>query len=122
MSSLYNNVDNILRQRDTVVFTIQNSFVFHIKFYFIPDSKHVLHYKANLLTLFRVLYVIHYKNHAKRTKHAFVEGILSFQARAQNCAKLLVALCLSIRPSASMEQLGFHRTDFHEITHFGYFS
>ena len=39
-----------------------------------------------------------------------------FIARSQNCEKrLLASSCVSIRPSARMEQLGFHWTDFHEI-------
>jgi hypothetical protein len=39
-----------------------------------------------------------------------------FIARSQNCEKrLLASSCVSIRPSARMEQLVFHWTDFHEI-------
>jgi len=39
-----------------------------------------------------------------------------FSAPSQNCEKwLLASSCLSVRPSVSMEQLGFHWTDFHKI-------
>jgi len=39
-----------------------------------------------------------------------------FIARSQNCEKrLLASSCVSVRPYARMEQLGFHWTDFHEI-------
>ena len=53
--------------------TIQNTKFFCIlyQFSFIHHSKHILHYKANLFTLCRALYVIHYKNHAKHTQTHF---------------------------------------------------
>ena len=39
---------------------------------------------------------------------------VAFLARSQNCEKLLLALsCLPVCPSARMEQLGYHWTDFH---------
>ena len=45
------------------------------------------------------------------------------QACSQNCKKLLLASsCPSVRPSVRMEQLGFHWTDFHEISYWSIFS
>ena len=42
-----------------------------------------------------------------------------FEVRSQNCAQwLLTSSCPSVRPSVRMEQLGSHRTDFHEIWYF----
>jgi len=39
-----------------------------------------------------------------------------FLARSQNCEKrLLASSCVSVRPYARMEQLGFHWTDFQKI-------
>ena len=41
-----------------------------------------------------------------------------FYARSQNCEKpfsLVMSVCLSVRPSTRMEQLGSHWTDFHEM-------
>jgi len=41
---------------------------------------------------------------------------LGFKARSQNFGKqLLASSCLSVCPCVRMEQLGSHRTDFHEI-------
>jgi hypothetical protein len=45
-----------------------------------------------------------------------------FRRVSQNCeTSLLASLCLSVRPTVRMEQLGFHWTDFHEIWHLSIF-
>ena len=42
-----------------------------------------------------------------------------FEARSRNCEnRLFASSCLSVCPSARMEQLGSHWTDFHEILYF----
>jgi len=43
--------------------------------------------------------------------------LTGFYARSQNCEKRLFAsnMCLSVRPSACMEQLGSRKKDFQEI-------
>jgi hypothetical protein len=52
----------------------------------------------------------------KHMTHIFNKERIAFWRFSQNCEKrLLASSCLSVSPSARLERLGSHWTDFHEI-------